>query len=110
MQSVTYGEIEEVYNALKGSRFAKISVDALTDGVLCSLEISDKNRILVKNGVKKFFRIWDKMRLNRSVPPDEVKLEVCLTVSDESDVRLPDESVVRLRLSDKTLIFQKMKK
>ena len=41
MQSVTYGEIEEVYNALKGSRFAKISVDALTDGVLCSLEISD---------------------------------------------------------------------
>ena len=85
MQSVTYGEIEEVYNALKGSRFAKISVDALTDGVLCSLEISDKNRILVKNGVKKFFRIWDKMRLNRSVPADEVKLEVCLTVPDESD-------------------------
>ena len=63
MQSVTYSEIEEVYNALKRSRFAKISVDALTDGVLFFLEISDKNRILVKNGVKKFFHIWDKIRL-----------------------------------------------
>ena len=110
MQCITYSDIYKILKNSKQSRFEKVTVDTLTESLLSFYNLGNCQKSYVRNGVKSFFRVYEKTDKKKSLETLTDNCIVLLDINNNTDENEKEENRYRISLLDLKSASQRLKR